>query len=172
MQMSEEAIREAVLLETLSRLLREKIGAGGAGASSAGATVPPWRRSHNEAATTSVDSAVESSKVSQAGQAEAAPPATSVAVIGAPEIKQEAPLEKFIRVFRLDELAAKCLLKLQDDEAAFVIELLDKNFDKLCTSFQAKLLLKPSERLNEEMTGGHSLVGIEVHISLWQFSRP
>ena len=27
--MSEEAIREAVLLETLSRLLREKIGAGG-----------------------------------------------------------------------------------------------------------------------------------------------
>ena len=36
--------------------------------------------------------------------------------------KVEAPLEKFIRVFKLDELAAKCLLKLQDDEAAFVIE--------------------------------------------------
>jgi hypothetical protein len=38
------------------------------------------------------------------------------------EEKVEAPLEKFIRVFGLDELAAKCLLKLQDDEAAFVIE--------------------------------------------------
>merc|ERR1740121_1223196 len=34
----------------------------------------------------------------------------------------EAPLDKFIRVFRLDKLAASCLKKLEDDEAAYVIE--------------------------------------------------
>ena len=100
--MSEEAIREAVLLETLSRLLREKIGASSA-------PVPPWRRPQE----------------STDGASEVSPPVPEppVEVIGAlPEAKQEAPLEKFIRIFRLDELAAKCLLKLQDDEAAFVIE--------------------------------------------------
>jgi len=40
-------------------------------------------------------------------------------VIGFAE--QEAPLDKFIRVFRLDQLAATCLKKLEDDEAAYVI---------------------------------------------------
>merc|ERR1712129_75488 len=45
-------------------------------------------------------------------------------VIGAAPVAPEepGPLDKFIRVFRLDELAAKCLRALQDDEAAFVIE--------------------------------------------------
>lgn len=40
----------------------------------------------------------------------------------APKVQEEAPLSKFIRIFGLDELAAKCLRKLEDDEAAFVIE--------------------------------------------------
>lgn len=42
--------------------------------------------------------------------------------VGARVVPPEAPLDKFIRVFRLDELAAKCLRALEDDEAAFVIE--------------------------------------------------
>ncbi|CAE7706394.1 unnamed protein product [Symbiodinium microadriaticum] len=112
--MSEEAIREAVLLETLSRLLREKIGADGA------SPVPPWRRPQAEAGALSATSANGSAVPPEEP---AATPVTAADVIGATsEIKREAPLEKFIRVFRLDELAAKCLLKLQDDEAAFVIE--------------------------------------------------
>ena len=116
--MSEEAIREAVLLETLSRLLREKIGADGA------SPVPPWRRPQAEAGALSATSANGSAVPPEEP---AATPVTAADVIGATsEIKREAPLEKFIRVFRLDELAAKCLLKLQDDEAAFVIELPDK----------------------------------------------
>ncbi|CAE6918645.1 unnamed protein product [Symbiodinium sp. CCMP2592] len=112
-EMSEEAIREAVLLETLSRLLREKIGADGA------SPVPPWRRPQAEVGAPSVTSANGSAVPPEEP---AAIPVTAADVIGATEIKREAPLEKFIRVFGLDELAAKCLLKLQDDEAAFVIE--------------------------------------------------
>lgn len=101
-QMSEEALREAVLLETLARLLREKIGAG----TSANSTVPPWRRTvpQGEAPVSTPTDPVDTEKVEQEVE------------------KLEAPLEKFIRIFGLDELAAKCLLKLQDDEAAFVIE--------------------------------------------------
>merc|ERR1719215_781053 len=34
----------------------------------------------------------------------------------------DGPLDKFIRVFNLDELASKCLRALEDDEVAFVIE--------------------------------------------------
>eukprot|EP00438_Fugacium_kawagutii_P000295 Skav205256 [mRNA] locus=scaffold1841:56862:58148:- [translate_table: standard] len=109
-QMSEEALREAVLVETLARLLREKIGATGtvARANSTDSTVPPWRRTEvpQGEAPVSTDPTVDTDKVEQNEKVE----------------KLEAPLEKFIRIFGLDELAAKCLLKLQDDEAAFVIE--------------------------------------------------
>ena len=108
-QMSEEALREAVLLETLARLLREKMGATGTpGARAVSSTVPPWRRAQDAAEAPPVTEAPQKTEES--------------AENGSPAEKVEAPLEKFIRIFGLDELAAKCLLKLQDDEAAFVIE--------------------------------------------------
>jgi len=104
---SEEALREAVLLETLARLLREKMGNGQAavGGSGASTAIPPWRRTQESG----IPPPIGSTPVENAERA-------------SPTEKVEAPLEKFIRVFGLDELAAKCLLKLQDDEAAFVIE--------------------------------------------------
>lgn len=105
--MSEEALREAVLLETLARLLREKMGTTGNSARSVSSTIPPWRREQAES-TPQVPEANTEDK-----EREVEPER---------EEKVEAPLEKFIRVFGLDELASKCLLKLQDDEAAFVIE--------------------------------------------------
>eukprot|EP00930_Biecheleria_cincta_P021622 TRINITY_DN15975_c0_g5_i1.p1 TRINITY_DN15975_c0_g5~~TRINITY_DN15975_c0_g5_i1.p1 ORF type:complete len:726 (-),score=196.67 TRINITY_DN15975_c0_g5_i1:198-2375(-) len=143
-QMSEEAIREAVLTETLARLLREKTGAAGSGSA-----VPPWRRSgtpaeasmppeSNEdpkaasaASTSPASSSLPSTDqqpppagktihVPLAGQSDAAHASTSSSA--SPPTKEEAPLDKFIKIFGLDELAAKCLMKLQDDEAAFVIE--------------------------------------------------
>lgn len=40
----------------------------------------------------------------------------------APSAPAEAPLDEFIRVFRLDELATTCLKKLEDDEAAYIID--------------------------------------------------
>ena len=106
-QVSEEALREAVLLETLARLLREKMGNGQAavGGSGASTAIPPWRRTQESG----IPPPIGSTPVENAERA-------------SPTEKVEAPLEKFIRVFGLDELAAKCLLKLQDDEAAFVIE--------------------------------------------------
>ena len=105
-QVSEEALREAVLLETLARLLREKMGNGQAvGGSGASTAIPPWRRTQES----DIPPPIGSTPVENAERA-------------SPTEKVEAPLEKFIRVFGLDELAAKCLLKLQDDEAAFVIE--------------------------------------------------
>ncbi|CAJ1364321.1 unnamed protein product [Effrenium voratum] len=121
-QLSEEALREAVLIETLARLLREKVGAPAA-------VVPPWRQAQAvppaPTAPTGQASAGSGSAVGPASQA-AAPDSqpSDVVVLDATQEteKREAPLEKFIRIFRLDELAAKCLLKLQDDEAAFVIE--------------------------------------------------
>lgn len=121
-QLSEEALREAVLIETLARLLREKVGAPAA-------VVPPWRQAQAvppaPTAPTGQASAGSGSAVGAASQA-AAPDSqpSDVVVLDATQEteKREAPLEKFIRIFRLDELAAKCLLKLQDDEAAFVIE--------------------------------------------------
>jgi len=143
-QMSEEAIREAVLTETLARLLREKTGGGPA--------LPPWRRGHSESlpATDSADtrpremSPADSSPPSTVVSVQA--PAASTAFASDPRLstkpssiqpsqdtsmihdgstrpaKEEAPLDKFIKIFGLDELAASCLMKLQDDEAAFVIE--------------------------------------------------
>ena len=105
-QMSEEALREAVLLETLARLLREKMGTGNS-ARAVSSTIPPWRRTQAESTPQAPEANTEDK------EREAEPER---------EEKVEAPLEKFIRVFGLDELAAKCLLKLQDDEAAFVIE--------------------------------------------------
>jgi len=107
--MSEEALREAVLLETLARLLREKMGTTGNSARAVSSTVPPWRRTQAES---TMPQAPETNR--EADKEREAEPER--------EEKVEAPLEKFIRVFGLDELAAKCLLKLQDDEAAFVIE--------------------------------------------------
>lgn len=136
-QMSEEAIREAVLTETLARLLREKTGVGGS-------AVPPWRRSHAPAdasvpaeSNTDLNPANTSPTSSSMPSSNQQPPAgntihvpladnsnahASTSSSASPPNKEEAPLDKFIKIFGLDELAAKCLMKLQDDEAAFVIE--------------------------------------------------
>jgi len=134
-----EEVREQVLVETLARLLREKTsevaapaqstpgqGVPGppAGAASAwlqsqpnsveedGADLPDWARKQT---------------VSPGKQAPLLPGSKAAPRMVAPMkpvlgLNIEQPLDKFIRVFRLDELAAKCLRALEDDEAAFVIE--------------------------------------------------
>lgn len=88
------------------------MGTTGNSARAVSSTIPPWRRTQES--TLSQAPAATEDKEREAEQVELE------RVEG--EEKVEAPLEKFIRVFGLDELAAKCLLKLQDDEAAFVIE--------------------------------------------------
>ena len=153
--MSEEAIREAVLLETLSRLLREKIGADGA------SPVPPWRRPQAEAGAPSVTSGIGSAIQPEEP---AAIPVTAADVIGATEIKREAPLEKFIRVFGLDELAAKCLLKLQDDEAAFVIELPDEIDMALATSVANSVRVSPSRSRSRSLSCLEACLDVDVEM--------
>lgn len=123
-----EAFREQVLVETLARLLREKHpdaenvlagstppqGVVGKSADSSALlqsqtiydedeNLPDWARK-----------AKNSNHM--------AAPRFQAPVKTVQDRPREQPLDQFIRVFRLDELAATCLRKLQDDEAAFVIE--------------------------------------------------
>jgi len=121
-QMSEEAIREAVLTETLARLLREK----------AGGAVPPWRQKATESSSADAESTQKAATPAANSATSIADPRLAAKATEekakkaeeekAPAPKEEAPLDKFIKIFGLDELAATCLMKLQDDEAAFVIE--------------------------------------------------
>ena len=140
--MSQEAIqqmREAVLVETIARLLRESLGskqsetaavvdleagaeepAAPAAPAAAGETLPPWR---------------------QAAQGLALPPP--------PPEKVEAPLEKFIRVFGLDELAAKCLLKLSFERESSVFDLAVICFC-CCSPYNFLVSCKPRKLQDDE----------------------
>eukprot|EP00933_Yihiella_yeosuensis_P018497 TRINITY_DN1515_c1_g1_i1.p1 TRINITY_DN1515_c1_g1~~TRINITY_DN1515_c1_g1_i1.p1 ORF type:complete len:761 (-),score=235.48 TRINITY_DN1515_c1_g1_i1:293-2575(-) len=135
----QEALRESVLTETIARLLREKTGGG---------SLPPWRQSAAASAPApkakSEEADVPLTDIAKGAKPGAAPdPASSrdprlapppppappaVAAgdaspaAGDAQEPEDKPLQKFIQIFGLDELAAKCLMKLQDDEAAFVIE--------------------------------------------------
>ncbi|CAE8603409.1 unnamed protein product, partial [Polarella glacialis] len=126
---TEEALREQVLTETLQRLLREKTGSAVASS--------PWRRQAEAAKGAEAASAPAQETASPAADAAAAsrdprlagrmlppppPPPPGGGQEAQVEERQEAPLDKFIKIFGLDELAAKCLQRLQDDEAAYVIE--------------------------------------------------
>ncbi|CAE8606743.1 unnamed protein product, partial [Polarella glacialis] len=126
---TEEALREQVLTETLQRLLREKTGSAVASS--------PWRRQAEAAKGAEAASAPAQEAASPAADAAAAsrdprlagrmlppppPPPPGGGQEAQVEERQEAPLDRFIKIFGLDELAAKCLQRLQDDEAAYVIE--------------------------------------------------
>jgi hypothetical protein len=101
-EQASEEVRAQVLQETLSRLLHQKTGAETTSSSAAPEPVPAWQQG-----------------VSIKGTL--APRKDSMGLL-MPQAKIEGPLDKFIRVFRLDALAAKCLRALEDDEVAYVIE--------------------------------------------------
>eukprot|EP00928_Gymnodinium_smaydae_P086716 TRINITY_DN71160_c0_g1_i1.p1 TRINITY_DN71160_c0_g1~~TRINITY_DN71160_c0_g1_i1.p1 ORF type:complete len:711 (+),score=163.04 TRINITY_DN71160_c0_g1_i1:176-2308(+) len=95
------------------------VGPGGEGQEAGGGDwdaagdVPDWQR----AGRTSAGGAV-APKALAAPRREVIGGAAAAGETGKPE----GPLDKFIRVFNLDELASKCLRALEDDEVAFVIE--------------------------------------------------
>lgn len=91
-----DEVRQKVLEETLQRLMREKTGAQA-----------------------SQGSAPQAPQVMEDPYGGVADPTARSQEQWQP---RENPLDRFIKVFRLDALAAKCLRALSDDEAAFVIE--------------------------------------------------
>ncbi|CAK0814910.1 unnamed protein product [Prorocentrum cordatum] len=121
-----QAVRGQVLQETIARLLREKQSSSGPrsraqDAAQASGGTPRWApaRAEHRAAGQAAGAPVGASPQRPSGpvpwrrlEPQAAQATSST----------EAPIEKFIRVFALDELAAKSLRALEDDEAAFLIE--------------------------------------------------
>jgi hypothetical protein len=117
-QLPSEELRAQVLQETLARLLQQKTASAGSGpgadVETAGpdpAPMPPSPQLWDGSVTmASLEPSGTDEKTRSHGPKIAA------------ALKQEHPLTKFIRVFHLDDLAARCLRALEDDEVAFVIE--------------------------------------------------
>lgn len=122
-EQASEEVRAQVLQETLARLLQQKTGAPATGAEAAFSAArahvvppPPWAPLPGKnGAAAAPDWQIGGSIAGTLAPRKEAGDHDHVR-------KVEGPLQKFIRVFGLDKLAADCLNALQDDEVAFVIE--------------------------------------------------
>lgn len=138
-EQASEEVRAQVLQETLARLLQQKSGAtapvAAADAASGPKRVAPPPRTQKggaDAAQTEFHADAPLPGMEEPDWRHGGSIAGTVAPrregfeydlgVAPIRVKPEGPLDKFIRVFGLDELAAKCLRALEDDEAAFVIE--------------------------------------------------
>lgn len=122
----QEQLREQVLEETLARLLQEKHTKNPL----KNQKMAPYCRSDNASNVTRQTGQPNPTLTDLTEQLDNEVPdwvrntAVRRGMVPAPRkpVHVEAPLDKFIRVFGLDELAATCLRRLEDDEAACIIE--------------------------------------------------
>eukprot|EP00929_Paragymnodinium_shiwhaense_P033389 TRINITY_DN18340_c1_g1_i1.p1 TRINITY_DN18340_c1_g1~~TRINITY_DN18340_c1_g1_i1.p1 ORF type:complete len:691 (-),score=241.00 TRINITY_DN18340_c1_g1_i1:71-2143(-) len=123
-QEATEELRAQVLQQTLARLLSQKTGGGSVAGTAMGVQpaqgqfpgVPPPPAPPGQLAEDAIPDWQKG--LTNEERAKLAAPRQEARK----RLENEGPLDAFIRVFKLDELAEKCLRALADDEVAFVIE--------------------------------------------------